>query len=58
MIRENVLRQELDACRSEMRRFQAIVEATGQELQQLRSHAENWQRERLQLGSELEPVQN
>ena len=35
-------------------RFQAIVEATGQELQQLRSHAETWQRERLQLGSEIE----
>jgi len=52
--REDVLRQELQTCRAEMGRFQVIAEVNWQESQALRSHAENWQREKLHFQAEIE----
>lgn len=53
-IREDVLRQELQTCRAELGQFQVMAELAWQESQELRSHTENWQRERLHFAAELE----
>jgi len=54
MIRENVLREELAACRSEASRFQTIAEVTWYLVVKLRATTERWQQEKQQLGSELD----